>query len=1176
MRLKFGFLIWVLTCSALLAQNYTVNSSNDIDDGVCDGVHCSLREAINASEADGGPSTITFNIPGAGPHNILPGGPYPTVNQNDLTIIGETQPGGPGSVIIFFSNRVFGGVPFWTILGNQFSVSGLGFSTMNYADPNDHILVFGDAVKDAANARIYNCIVNGDNFTVPVTVASSVLVNQSSNFTLKKSIFGSDYTLSSITATKAAVNIDPLQGSKNVTIDSNIFVNTNNAISSSGGICSITNNIFGAVDTSKNNIFFAPTSGIELLGGGPHTINDNFFIFQKTFAIRSNNLNQDLNIFRNRFNQVTSDIILNGNTNATYNIAGNYGRDGLTFISLNLLNAYTLNLERNDIKNYNSFYLNNLEPGILKARYIDNLIQCINNNVVSLNGSNFPAPGNPTITSVNRNQIVGTGNPSDSIVVYANRRTGCPNANCQGGFELGRTQANNLGNWTLNVAYPNQHSISAYQFKSNTAATPSIYSEFSNCYKCTQPIKSTFSQTICKGQSILFRGKLYNEANPKDSFNVTGDGVSICDSVFVVNIQFQNGIRQMIDVPICFNDTTRIGGKEISKLNPIDSITNLKNVFGCDSIVVLNGIERGLSTYTKTICSNASETIGGTVFDKNNPKGTAILKGQSAFGCDSVVFVDLTIKNFTVFDLKRDMCPNTQLTIGTEVFDAARPSGSVTLMGASSTGCDSIVNVTLNYPNNTALVKLDLCPEDSIFIGGSKGRYFSARNPIDTLTLTNGSSFGCDSIIFVNLNILKNGTGVYKADICRRDTLVLQGETFSSGRTTGILKVANGSTNGCDSIVQVDLTVIPDANGQLDTTLCENDTLRLFGEDFFKAKPSGPIRIIKGSSRLCDSFLLVNATFVKESFGNFSTTICKKDSIKIQNVTFSANKTSGTLIVKKGSANGCDSTVTVNINIAPSITAQFTKENLDCNVPNTGRIVVNNISGGIGPFNVSIDNQASLPFTPDLDLANLSFGSHRVKILDQFGCDTTYTLNIDTVSTLQLVLPNDVTIDKGASVLIKPSTNFVPTVITWTPVANLSCTDCLEPTAKPDVTTNYLLTLEDANGCTVSDNMNITVRVEEADIYIPTVFSPNGDNINDIFEVVFHFPDKTKINVFQIFDRWGNQLYEKLNGTIGEKIGWNGEFKGKKVNPGVYVYAIQYEAIDEEPKWRKGGITLLR
>lgn len=47
---------------------------------------------------------------------------------------------------------------------------------------------------------------------------------------------------------------------------------------------------------------------------------------------------------------------------------------------------------------------------------------------------------------MNRDQIVGTGNPSDSIVVYANRRTGCPNANCQGGFELGRTQANNLGN----------------------------------------------------------------------------------------------------------------------------------------------------------------------------------------------------------------------------------------------------------------------------------------------------------------------------------------------------------------------------------------------------------------------------------------------------------------------------------------------------------------------------------------------------------------------------------------------------------------------------------------------------------------------------------------------------------------------------------------------------------
>ncbi|MBK8241840.1 MAG: hypothetical protein IPK88_00290 [Saprospiraceae bacterium] len=47
-------------------------------------------------------------------------------------------------------------------------------------------------------------------------------------------------------------------------------------------------------------------------------------------------------------------------------------------------------------------------------------------------------------------------------------------------------------------------------------------------------------------------------------------------------------------------------------------------------------------------------------------------------------------------------------------------------------------------------------------------------------------------------------------------------------------------TNGCDSIVQVDLTVIPDANGQLDTTLCENDTLRLFGEDFFKPSHLDP------------------------------------------------------------------------------------------------------------------------------------------------------------------------------------------------------------------------------------------------------------------------------------------------------------------------------------------------
>ncbi len=61
----------------LCGQMYTVDSNDDVDDGVCNSIHCSLREAINAAESDGVPSVINFNIPGTGPHIIVPTGVFP-------------------------------------------------------------------------------------------------------------------------------------------------------------------------------------------------------------------------------------------------------------------------------------------------------------------------------------------------------------------------------------------------------------------------------------------------------------------------------------------------------------------------------------------------------------------------------------------------------------------------------------------------------------------------------------------------------------------------------------------------------------------------------------------------------------------------------------------------------------------------------------------------------------------------------------------------------------------------------------------------------------------------------------------------------------------------------------------------------------------------------------------
>ncbi len=81
------------------ATTFTVNTTDDSDDGTCDAAHCSLREAINAANGSAGADTIAFNIPGSGIRIIAPASPLPTITD-PVTVDGTTQPGFAGSPII--------------------------------------------------------------------------------------------------------------------------------------------------------------------------------------------------------------------------------------------------------------------------------------------------------------------------------------------------------------------------------------------------------------------------------------------------------------------------------------------------------------------------------------------------------------------------------------------------------------------------------------------------------------------------------------------------------------------------------------------------------------------------------------------------------------------------------------------------------------------------------------------------------------------------------------------------------------------------------------------------------------------------------------------------------------------------------------------------------------------
>ncbi|MBK8286679.1 MAG: CSLREA domain-containing protein [Ahniella sp.] len=88
-------------------EEYVVNTTNDVNDGVCNVSHCSLREAINTANATIGPQTIAFDITGAGARRIELASALPVIVEA-LVINGYTQPGSSGNSEETGSNAVIG------------------------------------------------------------------------------------------------------------------------------------------------------------------------------------------------------------------------------------------------------------------------------------------------------------------------------------------------------------------------------------------------------------------------------------------------------------------------------------------------------------------------------------------------------------------------------------------------------------------------------------------------------------------------------------------------------------------------------------------------------------------------------------------------------------------------------------------------------------------------------------------------------------------------------------------------------------------------------------------------------------------------------------------------------------------------------------------------------------
>ncbi len=170
-----------------------------------------------------------------------------------------------------------------------------------------------------------------------------------------------------------------------------------------------------------------------------------------------------------------------------------------------------------------------------------------------------------------------------------------------------------------------------------------------------------------------------------------------------------------------------------------------------------------------------------------------------------------------------------------------------------------------------------------------------------------------------------------------------------------------------------------------------------------------------------------------------------------------------------------------------------------------------------------------------------------------------------TVYDFQVNAGSDVTIAQGQGVTLNGSTS--ETEYFWSPPSGLNNPDILNPIASPEQTTTYFLTA--TNGiCEIVDEMTVNVISE---LVIPDVFSPNGDGINDTWEILG--TDNFQEVYVVVYDRSGQKVFEAVN--YNPLKFWDGTFRGKALPTSTYFFIITLDRGTPNSIMLKGSITII-
>jgi gliding motility-associated-like protein len=474
--------------------------------------------------------------------------------------------------------------------------------------------------------------------------------------------------------------------------------------------------------------------------------------------------------------------------------------------------------------------------------------------------------------------------------------------------------------------------------------------------------------------------------------------------------------------------------------------------------------------------------------------------------------------------------------------------------------------------------------DDASFTYISSSFCLTDPNPVPNSITTAGGTFTIDNGGTINattgeINIGSSGAGTFIV------TYTTSGTCPSTSTQTVILTNGSDATISaagpfCTTDAPVNLTAV-DGGGTWSGTGITDANLGTFDPATAGVGTHTITYTISGScGATSNTTIVVNATD-DASFSYMNSTYCSSESNPIAIITGTAggiftidnggtiNATTGEINLGSAQAgsyvvtyttNGvCPASSTFNLTIVNGGNIEITPAGPYC-MSNDTVTLTSNISGGTWTGNGIVDGTSGL-----FSITDAGEGTHTIYYTITGACGGVDSIDVIVNSQPTATVTAPLAIDYGTSTVIVATGGGS---YNWIPDIYLSCSDCEDPTATPSQTTTYCVEVN-KNGCIDTACTTVTIEYNCGEVFVPTAFSPNGDNANNL-ECVYGNCIIT-MN-FRVYDRWGELVFESTDPSFC----WDGTYKGKLLSSQVFVYLLDATLISGEIVNKKGNISLIR